>query len=70
MVRSIVQRARGVRAEEVCRSLDDPNDVLVTDDFDDAASARAFFSSPELHDALSRAGVDGEPQLVWFGEIS
>jgi len=65
-----VQQAGGVRAEEVLRSLDDPNDVLVTHDFDDAATARTFFSSEELQDAMSRAGVDGQPQLIWFGELS
>jgi hypothetical protein len=64
------QREGGVRAETVLRSVDDPNDVLVTHDFDDAATAKAFFSSEELHDAMSRAGVDGQPQLIWFGEVS
>jgi hypothetical protein len=65
-----VQRQGGVVAEEVLRSLDDPNDVLVTHDFDDAASAKAFFASEELHDAMSRAGVDGETRLIWMGSIS
>jgi hypothetical protein len=35
-----------------------------------SATAKAFFSSEELHDAMSRAGVDGQPQLLWFGEVS
>ena len=37
--------------------------------FDDEASARAFFASEELHDAMDRAGVDGEPRLLWIGSI-
>jgi quinol monooxygenase YgiN len=61
------QREGGVRAEAVFRSLDDPNDVIVTHDFDDAASAQAFFDSAELRDAMQRAGVDGEP-TVWLAE--
>ena len=65
-----IQRQGGVVAEEVLRSLDDPNDVLVTHDFDDEASAKAFFASGELHDTMSRAGVDGEPRLIWMGSIS
>jgi hypothetical protein len=65
-----VQRQGGVRAEEVLRSVDDPNDVLVTHDFDDAASAKAFFASEELHDAMGRAGVEGEPRLIWIGSVS
>ena len=64
-----IQRAGGVRAEEVLRSVDDPNDVLVTHDFDDADAAKAFFASADLHDAMSRAGIAGQPQLIWFGEL-
>ena len=58
-----VQRAGGVRAQAVYRSADDPNDVMVTHDFDDVETARAFFSSPELKDTMMRAGVEGEPTL-------
>ena len=39
------QREHGVRAEAVYRGVDDPNDVTVTHDFDDAEAAKAF-SSP------------------------
>jgi antibiotic biosynthesis monooxygenase len=60
-----VQKAGGVRAEAVYRAVDDPNDVTVTHDFDDAAAARAFFDAPELRDAMMRAGVQGEPE-VWL----
>ena len=58
-----VQRAGGVRAEAVYQSVDDPNDVTVTHDFDDVETARAFFASPDLKDAMMRAGVEGEPTL-------
>ena len=58
-----VQKAGGVRAEAVFQTVDDPNDVTVTHDFDDAAAARAFLESPELRDAMARAGVEGEPEL-------
>jgi hypothetical protein len=58
-----VQRRGGVRAEAVYQSADDPNDVLVTHDFDDVETARAFFANPDLKDAMMRAGVEGEPTL-------
>ena len=60
----------GVRAEEVLRSLDDRSHVLVTHDFDDETTAHAWFASPELKDAMARAGVIGEPELIWFGSIA
>ena len=65
-----VQKEGGVRAEEVLRSCDDPNDVLVTHDFDDEGSARAFFGSEELRSAMGRAGVVEPLQLVWIGTIT
>ena len=37
--------------------------LMVTHDFDDVETARAFFAAPELKDAMMRAGVDGEPTL-------
>jgi hypothetical protein len=59
-----VQKAGGVRAEAVYRSVDDPNDVTVTHDLEDVETARAFFASPDLKDAMMRAGVEGDPVLV------
>ena len=59
------QQAGGVRAEAVYQSIDDPNDVTVWHDFDDAGAARAFVGSAELRDAMGTAGVQGEPEL-WF----
>ncbi len=65
-----MQREGGVRAQGVLRSVADPNEVLVTHDFDDLATAQAFIESPGLRDAMLRAGVDGEPQLIWLGEVA
>jgi antibiotic biosynthesis monooxygenase len=59
------QQAGGVRAEAVYQSIDDPNDVTVWHDFDDAEAARAFVGSAELRDGMRSAGVQGEPQM-WF----
>ena len=55
------QREHGVRAEAVYRGIDDPNDVTVTHDFDDAEAAKAFFALQELKEAMQRSGVEGEP---------
>jgi Domain of unknown function (DUF1330) len=61
------QQARGVRAEAVYRSVEDPNDVTVWHDFDDAESARAFVSSDTLREAMASAGVQGQAQ-IWITE--
>jgi quinol monooxygenase YgiN len=61
------QREHGVRAEAVYRAVDDPNDVTVTHDFDDAAAAKAFLGLADVKDAMSRAGVEGQPE-IWLTE--
>jgi hypothetical protein len=57
----------GVTADAVFCSIDDPNDVTVTHDFDAADTARAFASSDKLREAMQNAGVQGQPE-VWFAE--
>jgi hypothetical protein len=61
-----LQKAGGVTAEEVHRSPDDPNNVLVLHWFDDVATAQAFFSNPELLAAMERGGVQGQPRIEFF----
>ena len=57
----------GVTDHAVYQSVDDPNDVTVWHDFEDAGSAKAFAQSEELREAMGRAGVAGEP-TIWFTE--
>ena len=47
-----VPAERGVRAHAVYQGVDDPNDVTVTHDFDDADTAKAFFSSDDSKGAM------------------
>ena len=42
-----------------------PHDSTVWHDFETAEAAQAFVSSPELRDAMQRAGVQGEPD-AWL----
>jgi heme-degrading monooxygenase HmoA len=52
------QRRGGVRFHQVLRSPEDPNLVVVTHVFDDEEAAKAFADSPELREAMARAGVE------------
>lgn len=52
-----MQKAAGVLEESVYRMTDDPNHVLVLHRFATADEAEAFLSSPELREAMGRAGV-------------
>ena len=53
-----IQAEHGVRAHQVLRSTENPNDVIVTHTFDSPEAAREFFTTPELKEAMGEAGVD------------
>jgi len=59
------RRARGARESAVYRSTDDPCVVTVWSDFDDLDDARSYVLWGGLHEAMERAGVEGEP-TIWF----
>jgi heme-degrading monooxygenase HmoA len=63
-----MQKSGGVTEESVYQSKDDPNDVLVLHTFNSAEEAERFVASPELRDAMGRAGVEGAPRVEIFEE--
>jgi len=65
-----IQAERGVHAHQVLRSIENPNDVIVTHTFDSREAARAFFAMPELKEAMSQAGVDADSvEISYFDEV-
>ena len=59
-----IRREHGARGHTLHRAVDDPNTIVVVNDFATVEGARAFLSDPSLKEAMARAGVDSEPQ-VW-----
>jgi heme-degrading monooxygenase HmoA len=65
-----IQAEHGVQAHQVLRSIENPNDVIVTHTFDSREDARAFFAMPELKEAMSQAGVSADSlEISYFDEI-
>jgi heme-degrading monooxygenase HmoA len=65
-----VYAEHGVHAHQVLRSIENPNDVIVTHTFDSREAAKAFFAMPELKEAMSKAGVNADSvQISYFDEI-
>ena len=65
-----IQAEHGVRGHQVLRSIEDPNDVIVTHAFDSGEAAREFFAMPELKEAMSEGGVNAESvEIAYFDEI-
>jgi quinol monooxygenase YgiN len=63
-----MQRQGGVIEESVMRDKDDPNDVLVLHRFDTMSHAQQFFARDDLRDAMTRAGVVGQPRIEFYDE--
>lgn len=59
------QQRLGVKAQTVYRASDNPNDVTVTHDFAALEAAQQFAASDDLRNAMSNAGIVGEP-TIWF----
>jgi len=59
------RRPAGVTAHAVYQTLDNPNDITVTHDFETAQQAQAFMGLEELKSAMQKAGVQGPP-TIWL----
>jgi len=65
-----IQAEHGVQGHEVLRSIENPNDVIVTHRFDSREAARAFFAMPELKEAMSQGGVSAESvDVSYYDEV-
>ena len=65
-----IQAEHGVHAHQVLRSIENPNDVIVTHTFDSPEAASAFFAMPELKQGMSEGGVDAESvEISFFDEV-
>jgi heme-degrading monooxygenase HmoA len=65
-----IQAEHGVQSHQVLRSIENPNDVIVTHTFDSPKTARAFFAMPELKDAMREGGVDADAvEISYYDEV-
>jgi hypothetical protein len=62
-----VRRGHGATGHSLTRAVDDPNTIVIVNDFGTLEGARAFSQDPSLAGAMERGGVDGTPQ-VWIVE--
>jgi len=58
------RRKHGATGHRVYTMAGDRNDVVIAMDFPSADAAQAFTADPSLRDAMERAGVEGEPQIM------
>src|SRR5579872_5984956 len=60
------RRGHGEIEHRVYRDIRDPNRVIVHNDFPSEEAARGFLEDPSLREAMSRAGVEGEPGISFI----
>ena len=63
-----IQAEHGVQGHQVLRSIENPNDVIVTHTFDSREAASAFFAMPELKEAMGKAGVDPDSVKISYSD--
>jgi heme-degrading monooxygenase HmoA len=61
-----VRRSHGEVEHRIYRDIQDPNRVVVHNDFPSEEAARAFLEDPSLEDAMGRGGVEGEPGVAFI----
>lgn len=57
------RQAFGISQYILARGKKDSNDVVVIDKFSDVAKAKEFGASPNLKEAMQKAGVTGQPNI-------
>ena len=62
-----VRRQHGATGHSIGRVVEDPNTVVIVNEFATLEGARAFSQDPSLPAAMARGGVEGHPQ-VWIVE--
>ena len=63
------RKESGEKSFHVCRSSENPNDLLVWCEWDTAARMKKFVKSAELRKAMKGAGVIGQPDVSFYGKM-
>ena len=61
------RKAHGAVGHRVLRRSDEPNTVIALTEFGDRSQAEAFLADPSLRAAMGRAGVQGVPEIIFWG---
>jgi heme-degrading monooxygenase HmoA len=63
------QQQSGSTGRRLFRNADDPNELLILNEFDSLDNARTFGQSQELKETMQRAGVADQPDVYYLEEI-
>jgi hypothetical protein len=63
------RRASGSRGGHVCRSIDEPSELVIVLEWDDLERARRFVDYTDLRNTMRRAGGLEEPTISYLETI-
>ena len=63
-----VREKHGAIGHRLYRSAEDPNDLVVVNEFATIEGARAFAADPSLREAMAKARVDRQPEVLFLEE--
>ena len=63
------RKAGGSKGARVFRSVDNPSEQVIITEWPTLEQARAFAQSPDLREAMQRAGVLGKPEVLFLDEV-
>jgi heme-degrading monooxygenase HmoA len=67
---SDLRKKNGEKSYRILRPENGANDVVILFEWDNLDNARKFASSPELKEAMQRAGVTGRPEILFLEEAA
>jgi hypothetical protein len=53
----------------VYRNISDPSEIVILTDFPAMENARQYGQSPDLREAMQRAGVVSQPEILFLEEV-
>ena len=63
------RKSSGIKGARLLRSADNPNEIVVVNEFEDMDKARQFAGSEEIKQAMQKAGVSDQPDIYFLDEV-
>ncbi len=64
-----LRKESGNTGARLLRSADNPNEIVVVNEFPDIDKARQFSQSEDLKQAMQKAGVSDHPDMYFLDEV-
>jgi quinol monooxygenase YgiN len=63
-----LRKSNGELADDIYRDADNPNNITLVFKWDSLERAKKYAQSPELKEAMQKAGVTGPPNIFFLNE--